>query len=92
MPSARTCSRYGLEIGEDNAMVWCQIGGRWELGKVEGRRGTGQRRKLVVTVEEVRARAVPSARVRRRRASLSIRRRVWSLLSRWRRRLSLPFS
>ena len=27
--------------------------GRWELGKVEGKRGQGQRRKLVVSVEEV---------------------------------------
>ena len=27
--------------------------GRWELGKVEGKRGQGQRRKLVVKVEEV---------------------------------------
>ena len=44
---------YGLELGEDDPMVWCQIAGRWELGKVEGRRGVGQRRKLVVTVEDV---------------------------------------
>ena len=44
---------YALEVGEDNAMVWCQVGGRWELGKVQGRRGVGTRRKLVVTVEEV---------------------------------------
>ena len=43
---------YALEIGEDNAMVWCQVGGRWELGKVMGRRGVGQRRKLVVSVDE----------------------------------------
>ena len=44
---------YGLEVGEEGHMVWCQIAGRWELGKVEGKRGQGQRRKLVVTVEEV---------------------------------------
>ena len=44
---------YGLEVGDDNSMVWGQIAGRWELGKVEGKRGTGSRRKLVVTVEGV---------------------------------------
>lgn len=43
---------YALEVGEDSAKVWCQIGGRWELGEVQGRRGVGQRRKLVVRVEE----------------------------------------
>ena len=42
---------YALEVGEDNAKVWCQIAGRWELGEVQGRRGVGHRRKLVVTVE-----------------------------------------
>jgi myosin-5 len=43
---------YALEVGEDNSKVWCQIAGRWELGEVQGRRGVGHRRKLVVTVEE----------------------------------------
>ena len=43
---------YALEVGEDSAKVWCQISGRWELGEVQGRRGVGQRRKLVVVVGE----------------------------------------
>ena len=45
---------YGLEVGDaTGTMVWCSVGGRWELGRIEGKRGAGQRRKLVVTVEEV---------------------------------------
>ena len=40
-----------IEVGEDNAKVWCQIAGRWELGEVQGRRGVGHRRKLVVSVD-----------------------------------------
>ena len=42
------------QVGDENgSMIWCSIAGRWELGRIEGKRGQGQRRKLVVTIEEV---------------------------------------
>ena len=39
---------FGLEVGGAGQMVWCHVEGRWELGRVEGRR----KRKLVVLIEE----------------------------------------
>ena len=40
--------QFGMEVGEAGAMLWCEAGGRWELGTLLGVR----RKKLIVQASD----------------------------------------